>query len=61
MTESGNRLGAAEIKNHAFFRGIDWQNLKSLSPPFIPNLKSTIDTRYFDKFEEIEPWIVYAQ
>ena len=32
--------GADEIKNHPFFRGIDWNHIKeTLTPPFVPEIK----------------------
>lgn len=36
-----NRLGAngaQEIKDHSFFSGIDWKNLKKSKPPSIPRV-----------------------
>ena len=48
--------GAAEIKNHPFFKGFDWDNIRSLKPPFIPELDNEYDTKYFEAFEEIEPF-----
>ena len=49
--------GADEIKNHPFFKGIDWNHIKeTLVPPFIPELKNNYDTKYFDEFEEDEPF-----
>ena len=48
--------GADEVKNHPFFKGIDWDNLKKTKPPFIPKLDSDYDTKYFDEFEENEPF-----
>ena len=49
--------GADEIKNHPFFKGIDWNHIKeTLVPPFIPELKNSYDTKYFDDFEEDEPF-----
>ncbi|CAD8177645.1 unnamed protein product [Paramecium octaurelia] len=60
MTDAQNRLGVNgvnEIKAHPFFAGIDWKNLRSKISPYIPEIKSELDTRNFDKFEEQEPWV----
>ena len=39
--------GGAEIKRHAFFRGIDWAKLErvELEPPWKPVVKDAADTR----------------
>ncbi|KAL6357851.1 hypothetical protein LRP88_08028 [Fusarium phalaenopsidis] len=45
-----NRLGrggAHEIKNHAFFRGVEFDSLRRIRAPFEPRLTSNIDTTYF--------------
>lgn len=45
-----NRLGrggAHEIKNHSFFRGVDFDSLRRIRAPFEPRLTSNIDTTYF--------------
>ena len=42
--------GANKIKQHPYFKGINWDdawNLK-LKPPFIPNLSHETDLKYFD-------------
>ena len=60
MSEANVRLGVngiEEIKQHPFFNGIDWNNMKNKKAPYIPDLKNDIDTKHFDKFEEIEPWV----
>ena len=44
--------GASEIKNHPWFRGVDWNNIKSMKPPFIPKVSSESDTKYFETFKE---------
>lgn len=48
--------GCEEIKRHPFFKGIDWMNVRKLKAPFIPEIKNDWDTKYFDKFEETEPF-----
>lgn len=41
------RNGVQEIKDHPFFHGVPWQNIRSYKAPFIPELKSITDTNYF--------------
>ncbi|KAJ0408621.1 hypothetical protein P43SY_008968 [Pythium insidiosum] len=43
--------GVQAIKNHAFFRGIDWHLLaqKQVTPPIVPNVSSAVDTAYFSE------------
>lgn len=48
--------GVDEIKSHPFFAGLDWDSLRSLTAPYIPDIKSEIDTSNFDKFDESEPF-----
>ena len=48
--------GVEEIKKHPFFKGIDWNNIRNMKAPFIPELKNDYDTHYFDTFEEQEPF-----
>ena len=60
ITDSDDRLGRSgtqEIKNHPFFKGIDWDNIRKSKAPNIPNIKNNTDISNFDKFEEEEPWI----
>ena len=60
LSDSNKRLGkngADEIKSHPFFKGVDWDNIRdTMKPPFIPDLQNDYDTRYFDTFEEEEPF-----
>ena len=48
--------GVEEIKKHPFFKGIDWNNIRTMKAPFIPELKNDYDTHYFDTFQEQEPF-----
>ena len=41
MTDVDKRLGyhgADEVKNHPFFKGVNWNNIKSLKVPFKPDV-----------------------
>ncbi|KAA6393764.1 MAG: hypothetical protein EZS28_010707, partial [Streblomastix strix] len=56
MTDAQHRLGAKdvnEIKNHPFFKGVQWSKLAQQKPPMIPEVESEVDTRNFDLFEEM--------
>lgn len=57
LTSSDRRLGrhggADEIKQHPFFRGVDWDTIRRVDAPFIPKLRSITDTRFFPT-EELE-------
>ncbi|CBX92868.1 hypothetical protein LEMA_P055740.1 [Plenodomus lingam JN3] len=43
----GHLGGAAEIKQHPFFRGVSWDGLRRIRAPFEPKLQSNVDTQYF--------------
>ncbi|KAI0505481.1 serine/threonine protein kinase [Xylaria bambusicola] len=54
-----NRLGrggAHELKNHVFFRGVNFDTLRQVHAPFEPKLDSAVDVRYFPigEIEQIE-------
>jgi len=40
--------GVEEIKAHPFFSGIEWENLRSIKAPYIPNVSSEISNENFD-------------
>lgn len=44
----GAKNGMADFLDHPFFNGIDWDNLFSMKPPFLPELNGPTDTRYFE-------------
>ncbi|EFX03554.1 serine/threonine-protein kinase cbk1 [Grosmannia clavigera kw1407] len=44
---------AEDIKAHKFFKGMPWERLHTMPPPFIPSLRSELDTQYFDEEESI--------
>jgi protein-serine/threonine kinase len=39
--------GAQEIKRHAFFNNVQWNDLRSIRAPFEPQLSSNVDVSYF--------------
>uniref|UniRef100_A0A8C1XB20 non-specific serine/threonine protein kinase n=1 Tax=Cyprinus carpio TaxID=7962 RepID=A0A8C1XB20_CYPCA len=56
IKDPNKRLGggpddAKEIMRHSFFAMLDWQDVydKKLVPPFMPQVSSETDTRYFDE------------
>jgi len=54
--------GAAEIKAHPFFKGIDFNALvaRKVKPPIVPKIKHNKDMSNFDQFEEageVEPYV----
>jgi len=50
-------MGVEEIKAHPFFAGCDWKNIRNNIAPNVPQLRSDVDTKYFEDFKEEEPWI----
>lgn len=44
----GSSMGATDVKNHAFFRGLRWEYLQFVSrPPFVPDIET--DTTLLDQ------------
>ena len=59
ICEADNRLGrngVDEIKAHPFFKGMDWDNLRALTPSYIPQVASEISNENFDQFDEEDPF-----
>jgi serine/threonine protein kinase len=48
MLEDGD---ANDIKNHAWFNGFDWEDIKNQTPPFIPILIDPTDTSNFEDID----------
>lgn len=67
--EPVHRLGsgptdAQEIMSHAFFRGVNWEDVyeKRVPPPFKPTVKSDKDTSNFDtEFTSVTPVLTPVQ
>ena len=56
VCDQKQRLNINQIKNHVFFKGVDWNRLKNQKAPFVPQINSNQDTKYFDKYDEIDQW-----
>ena len=58
------RIGFEQIKNHQFFKDINWENLefKKTEPPFIPNVNKSNLFKYFNTEKELnEQYIEHQQ
>ena len=55
------RNGSEDVKNHKWFKEVDWDDVfnRKLKPPFVPKVKSDGDTSNFEDYSdedlEIEP------
>ena len=59
ICDSDSRLGlngAQEIKQHPFFRKINWDTIENVTPPHVPDLMGDVDCTNFEDFEEMEPF-----
>src|ERR1700676_3443625 len=54
VCDANKRITFEEMKQHPFFKGINWDTIRSTKAPIIPQLQSDIDTSHFDKFEDQE-------
>jgi len=55
---------AQEIMSHAFFKGINWEDVyyKRIPPPFKPTVKNDKDTSNFDQeFTSVTPVLTPVQ
>jgi len=47
LTSQDRRLDVNGTKSHSFFYGVDWDIIREIDAPFVPNLRSMTDTSYF--------------
>jgi len=54
VCERTGRLSSADtIKLHPFFKDVNWETIRESPAPFVPTLRSAIDTSYFEEYEEM--------
>jgi len=44
--------GAQEIKDHPFFKGLNWETIRTQKAPIIPQQKDATDTSNFSRMNE---------
>ena len=49
------------MTSHSFFKEVDWDNLRDVDPPYVPDLKSDFDTGYFDDFSSPDDMAKYTE
>eukprot|EP01133_Synstelium_polycarpum_P010764 gene10764-12536_t len=48
LCEPEKRATTEELKAHPYFAGLDWENVKNMVPPFVPQVQNELDTSYFE-------------
>ena len=51
---ASERMRLEQMKDHEFFRGVNWNNLMNEQPPFVPQPDNMMDTFYFDSRNEMQ-------
>jgi len=51
----------SQVAAHPFFKGVKWDDLRSVRAPFVPALDSDEDTGYYDDFTSPEDMAKYAE
>jgi len=50
----GGQHGASEIKEHPFFKSVNWALIRNETPPIIPKVSHSLDTSNFRNLPDIE-------
>merc|ERR1711957_994008 len=52
ICDSKTRLTFDEMKSHPFFKGINWDNIRTQTAALVPQVSGPTDSSNFDQFEE---------
>jgi len=55
ICDATNRISFEALKKHKFFEGIDWDNLRKMKSPIVPEVDGPTDCRHFDDFPDEDP------
>jgi serine/threonine protein kinase len=50
----GSKCGASDIMQHSFFKGLQFQLIRNMEPPYKPQIKNPLDTSHFRNYVENE-------
>jgi len=53
VCDAPSRLTFEDIKKHAWFKGINWNTIRTSRAAIVPELRDATDTRYFDHFDPL--------
>ena len=51
----------AQVREHPFFTGVKWDDLRGTDPPYVPELTGEDDTGYYDDFTSEQDMEKYAE
>ncbi|KAH3686263.1 hypothetical protein WICPIJ_002760 [Wickerhamomyces pijperi] len=62
ITDSSKRLkNFEEVKRTSYFSSVNFDDIRTRTPPFVPSLDSEVDAGYFDDFEDESDMAKYAE
>ncbi|KAI0665822.1 kinase-like domain-containing protein [Trametes maxima] len=51
----------SQVREHGFFKGMHWDDLRAVDPPYVPELTGEDDTGYYDDFTSPKDMQKYAE
>jgi len=53
-SERLGKNGLIDFQKHPFFKDFDWENIRRMTPPFVPKLSSETDCSYFEMPPDVD-------